>query len=180
MTTSDDLQATVEHAATRLVAELRAAEGWTEQWRNRRLSRLAAEAALGRCLERLATTGCWGEANRLPSQHLWRIAGPLLERGAMLRHARFKPFGYAGDHQMLSRIWERWCCDDPLGWALDDYFQRQAAPEAVRARIEQVAAELGRCLPPAPRALSRREHRLRPGPGRGRSAGGPCRPSGGR
>lgn len=142
MASSDALQATVEAAATRLAADLAAAEAWTAHWSDARRGCLAVEAALTRCLERLAATGCWGEANRLPSQHLWRIAGPWLQRGDMLTHARFKPFGYAGDHQMLSRIWRRWCCDDPLGRALDDYFQRQAAPEAVRARTEQIAARL--------------------------------------
>lgn len=99
------------------------------------------------CLQRLAETCCWGEANRLPSMEFWRIAGPLLESGMLQRHARLKPRGYAGDYQMLHWIGTYHCCDHPLGWAFDRYFQHQAAPQAVRSRTQQTAAALvAHCL----------------------------------
>lgn len=143
----DDLVAVIEGAANGLVADLSRAEGWTRGWMDEKLTDMAVQTALTSCLARLVETGCWGEANRLPSSQLWRIAGPWLERGALQRNARTKPFGYAGDSQMLSRIWEHWCCDDPLGGAFDRYFQRQAAPEAVRARFHEIAAEIAvHCL----------------------------------
>jgi hypothetical protein len=56
--------------------------------------------------------------------------------------ARFKPRGYAGDYQLLTRLWERTCCADPLGGLFDRYFQSQAAVHAVRARMEQSASTL--------------------------------------
>jgi extracellular factor (EF) 3-hydroxypalmitic acid methyl ester biosynthesis protein len=143
----NDLVAVVEAATNGLVADLRRAEGWTRGWTDQKLADMAVQTALSSCLARLAKTGCWGEANRLPSSQLWRIAGLWLKRGVMQTHARTKPLGYAGDHQMLSRIWDHWCCDDPLGGAFDRYFQRQVAPEAVRARFHEVAAEMAvHCL----------------------------------
>lgn len=144
---SDALLPLVRSAAQQLLADLERAERLTGHWRNERLADAAVDMALSACLNRLAETGCWGEANRLPSSELWRIAGPPLERGTLQTHARSKPYGYAGDHEMLTRIWERSCCEDPLGAAFDRYFLRQAAPEAVRARIEQTAAALAvHCL----------------------------------
>jgi len=92
----------------------------------------------------------------LPSSELWRIAGRILEVGSLQHHARFKPHGYAGDHEMLSRICEQSCCSDPLGRVFDRYFLRQAAPEAVRARTQHTAAALvAHCL-----RRTRREYRI--------------------
>ena len=144
---TDALHRIVRSAAEQLLADLERAERLTGYWKDERLADAAMNTALSACLNRLAGTGCWGEANRLPSSELWRIAGGLLERGTLQAHARNKPFGYAGDHEMLTRIWERSCCQDPLGAAFDRYFLRQAAPAAVRARIEQTAAAMAvHCL----------------------------------
>jgi hypothetical protein len=78
----------------------------------------------------------------MPSGEFWRIAGPLLESGSLHTHARRKPRGYAGDHEMLAWICDLAYCDHPLGRALDHFFQRQAAPNAVRSRTELAAALL--------------------------------------
>jgi len=129
-------------AGEQLVLDLDRAKQFTGQWADKKLAEMLVDAALTASLHRLAETGCWGEANRLPSQEFWRIAGPLLESGTLQRHARFKPRGYAGDYQMLHWIVTDYCCDDPLGWAFDRYFQRQAAPQAVRFRTQQMAVEL--------------------------------------
>ena len=139
---SDELLPEVRAAADELFAELKRAEHLSGRWSNEKLTDALVDAALSRCLGRLGRTGCWGEANRLPSSELWRIAGPLLEAGSLQAHARFKPRGYAGDFEMLRRIWEQSCCDDPLGRAFDCYFLRQAAPQAVRSRMQQTAAAL--------------------------------------
>jgi len=137
----------VRTAATDLVADLTEAEQLTAGWSDAPLADVLVDVALSRCLVRLATTDCWGEANRLPSSELWRIAGPILEAGSLQHHARFKPHGYAGDHEMLSRICEQSCYGDALGRVLDRYFLRQAAPEAVRARTWHTAATLvAHCL----------------------------------
>jgi SAM-dependent methyltransferase len=137
----------VRAAATDLVASLSEVERLTAGWSDERLADILVDAALSECLVRLAATDCWGEANRLPSSELWRIAGPILEVGSLQHHARFKPHGYAGDYEMLSRISEQSCCGHPLGRVFDRYFLRQAAPEAVRARTQHIAATLvAHCL----------------------------------
>ena len=136
------LLATVRAAGEQLVERLRAAEDLTEHWSRRELTEGLVDAALSECLALLAATGCWGQANQLPSSELWRIAGPVLEVGVLQHCARFKPHGYAGDYEMLARICEDFCCDHPLGRAFDRYFQNQAAPQAVRSRTQQTAAAL--------------------------------------
>ncbi len=144
---ASDLLEEVRAAATDLVDRLSEAERLTAGWSDDRLADALVDAALSESLVRLAETNCWGEANRLPSSELWRIAGPILEVGSLQHHARFKPHGYAGDHEMLTRICEESCCGHPLGRVFDRYFLRQAAPQAVRARTQQAAAALvAHCL----------------------------------
>src|SRR5689334_9125126 len=92
-------------------------------------------AAIDGCLAELAKLGLWGTQNRVPSSELWNVAGHLLARGWLLNRARMKPRGYAGDYEMLARIYENRLCDDPLGRLIDRYFQAQAAPQAVRNRM---------------------------------------------
>lgn len=137
-----DLLDKVRAVATDLVARLGEAERLTDGWRDEPLADALVDAALSESMVRLAETNCWGEANRLPSSELWRIAGPVLDVGSLQHHARFKPHGYAGDHEMLARICEESCCDHPLGRIFDRYFLRQAAPEAVRARTRHTAVTL--------------------------------------
>jgi hypothetical protein len=120
----------VRTAAERLVDDLQTARDQT-----------AVDAALDRCLAVLASTGIWGKDNQGPSHELWRMAGPWLEHGDLQRRARFKPRGYAGDFEMQADFWDRRAVDSPLGRLFDDYFLRQTAVEAVRARME-LAAEM--------------------------------------
>ena len=87
----------------------------------------------------LGAMGLVGEGNRLPSSELWNVAGHLLERSWLQNRARMKPRGYAGDHEMLARIYAGIVCDDPIGRPLDRYFQEQAAPRAVRNRMRMMA-----------------------------------------
>lgn len=142
-----ELQQTVRRVADDLVARLAWAERQTDRWTNRDLADALVDAALTECLDRLAATGCWGESNRIPSGQLWEVAGSLLQTGAMQRQAREKPRGYAGDYDLLAKICVNWCCDHPLGRAFDRYFQRLAAPQAVRARTELIAAWIAQqCL----------------------------------
>jgi hypothetical protein len=138
----DPLIQTACAAATQLVADLDRACQQTDQWKNQDLTDLLVEKALSTSLHTLAATGCWGEANRLPSAEFWRVAGPTLDVGVLQHQARFKPRGYAGDYQMLDWINTNYCCDHPLGRAFDRFFQRQAAPQAVRNRTRQTAASL--------------------------------------
>jgi extracellular factor (EF) 3-hydroxypalmitic acid methyl ester biosynthesis protein len=136
---SDLLCKRVEQIARRLDDDLRDAFDLTDRWRDADLTDRLAGTALQRALDQLGATGCWSEANRLPSSTLWRIAGPWLETGSLQLRARTKPRGYAGDFEMLTQIGANRVCDHPLGAAFDRYFQAQAAPQAVRNRTALVA-----------------------------------------
>jgi SAM-dependent methyltransferase len=109
---------------------------------NEPLARALVDVAMSRCLGRLESTGCHSEATRVPSDAFWKIAGHVLQAGSLQSHARAKPRGYAGDFELLSRICDNSCCDDPLGRLFDGYFLAQAAPQAVRSRFEQTANAL--------------------------------------
>lgn len=90
------------------------------------------------CLGSLGELELWGPENRLLSSELWNAAGQWLSRGWLQNQARTKPRGYAGDHEMLARIYDNGLCDDPLGSLFDRYFQAQAAPLAVRNRMKMM------------------------------------------
>ncbi|MEX2174079.1 MAG: hypothetical protein WD872_06935 [Pirellulaceae bacterium] len=96
-------------------------------------------AAIRACLVELESTRLWGPENRLPSSQLWDAVGDTLCRGWLQNQARIKPRGYAGDYEMLARIYENRRCDDPLGRLLDRYFQEEAAPQAVRNRMQMMS-----------------------------------------
>jgi SAM-dependent methyltransferase len=137
--TEAELFATAEDAAGRLVAALHAGEATTGSWQDEHVAQSVVNAALNGCLQTLAATEVWGPANRLASGKLWEIAGEWLRRGEMQYRARIKPRGYAGDDILLARMCDHWKCEDPLGRLFDDYFQRHAAPTAVRNRTQVVA-----------------------------------------
>lgn len=124
----------VRDAALRLREDLHAVNETPDE-----TTRNTVHAAMDRCLETLASTGVWGPDNRLPSSTLWQVTSELLAQGSLQLHARQKPYGYSGDHEMLYRI----CQDDRRGkglaWAFDDYFQCQSAPCAVRNRARLIA-----------------------------------------
>jgi len=138
----DDVLTQVTAAAHWAVERLHWAGRQTQDWADAELAAALVGRIADDCLQRLAATGCWGEANRVPSSRLWQIAGPLLERGRLQSQARFKPRGYAGDYELLARIGRNLLCDDPLGRAFDRFFQQQAACAAVRARFAMTAAAL--------------------------------------
>lgn len=93
-------------------------------------------------LAQLAATMLWGAANREPSQLMWQLAGGVLQCGWLQSRAREKPRGYAGDHEMLGAIFRQQVTKNPLGISFDQYFLRQAAPQAVRNRMDLVSARV--------------------------------------
>jgi hypothetical protein len=139
---SDTIHAMARQAAERLLVDLDRASRLTDAWQQEQLGQFLVDDALSQCLNRLAQTGCWGQANQLPSSVFWKTAGPVLEVGWLQHRARTKPLGYAGDHEIQARMWEQACCDHPLGRLFDHYFLALAAPQAVRARMLHVAATL--------------------------------------
>jgi hypothetical protein len=140
--TEEGLRQRVREIARRLDDDLRRARDLTGGWSDAVQTDRLAREALQRALDELSATGCWGEANRLPSGELWRIAGPWLEVGSLQLRARTKPRGYAGDFEMLQQICSHRVCDHPLGIAFDRFFQAQAAPQAVRSRTDLIAGAI--------------------------------------
>ena len=122
--------------AAELLAKLRAVEVLVEAAGGDQTAYRQVATAIDDCLARLSELNVWGEENRLPSSEIWNAAGHLLERGWLQNRARTKPRGYAGDHELLSRIFERKFCEDRLGRLFDRYFQDQLAPQAVRNRMQ--------------------------------------------
>lgn len=96
------------------------------------------KSAVDECVATLRALGLDGLANQIPSSELWNVAGDVLQRGWLQTQARTKPRGYAGDHEMLARIYEHSLCDDPLGRQFDRYFQEEAAPQAVCNRMHML------------------------------------------
>jgi len=135
----DALMLCVGEVAEQLNRDLQQAEELTNGWRDADQTYALVQSAMRKCLDRLAETECWGEANRLPSSVLWRTAKHWLEVGSLQLRARAKPRGYAGDFQMLEKICTGYLCDHPLGNAFDRFFQSQVAPQAVRNRTALIA-----------------------------------------
>jgi hypothetical protein len=141
----------VAAAAAQLDSSLQSAKLATGDWKDEMLASALVETAVADCLRRLTETGLWGPENRLPSNHLWKIAGQWLETGWLQTRTREKPLGYAGDYELLTRIIQEECTTDPLGRIFDRYFQQQAAAMAVRDRTTLAATLLATdCLAKAP------------------------------
>lgn len=138
------LEPMVKDAAAWLVEELKLAEQLSDGFRERDMAIALVDRALSDCRNRLSTAEIWGPSNRGPSHWLWDIAGPWLKRGWLQTRAREKPRGYPGDYELLARMIENRLCEDPLGAALDHFFQNQGAPAAVRRRTQLVASEIAR------------------------------------
>jgi hypothetical protein len=132
----------VQQVAEELRDNLDRAEVLSDGWSNATLADALVDAAVRRCLARLEATGCVGEANRLPSSRLWNLLGNRLKASWLVNRARTKPRGYAGDYEILEWICQHRTCDHPFGRTLDRFFQNQAAPNAVRARTDLVAAAI--------------------------------------
>lgn len=130
-----NVQSVVRQAAEELASRLRAVDSLSVTDENEQARFERVKAALDDCLARLHPLGLVGVDNRLPSSELWNVCGSLLTRGWLQNQARTKPRGYAGDYEMLARIYENRLCDDPLGKMFDRYFQEEAAPRAVRNRM---------------------------------------------
>jgi hypothetical protein len=140
------LRQQVQRSAAELAKRLAVAQRRADQGEAPEKLSQEVAVALDEAMDHLARTGCWGPANRMASNELWKLNQQWLRHGDLQVHARFKPRGYAGDYQLLQKICDGSCCPHPLGHAMDAYFQSQAAPVAVRERTELVAEQiLQRC-----------------------------------
>lgn len=142
MTDTRELCRIAARCGEELLSDLARARASTDDWSDSQRTELLVAQSLQACLDKLAATECWGEANRIPSGELWRVAGAVLRLGELQSQARHKPRGYAGDFDMLRKICDQWTCSHPLGRAFDKFFQDQTAPQAVRNRASIVAGRL--------------------------------------
>ncbi|MEC7502037.1 MAG: class I SAM-dependent methyltransferase [Planctomycetota bacterium] len=136
------VDAHVSDAALELASSIESIKLATDSYKNAPLAAALVQLAMDRCLQQLAATGLWGQENRMPSNTLYNIVGHQLERGWLQNRARKKPLGYAGDHQLLTRICNRTATEDRLGFCFDQYFLSQSAPEAVRQRTNLAARHI--------------------------------------
>lgn len=115
-------------------------------WRTQLPTWLAENLDVGPLLDRglaeLATTNLSGTANREASSVMWQVAGEILQHGWLQLRAREKPRGYAGDHEMLGAIYQNRVTADLRGNSFDQFFLRQAAPQAVRNRMNLVRDQI--------------------------------------
>jgi extracellular factor (EF) 3-hydroxypalmitic acid methyl ester biosynthesis protein len=78
-----------------------------------------------------------GSATRQQLQQVWRDQGECFLRETMQGFGLLKPHGYAGDFEMIDRIYTQWRSPNPHFVRWDDYFHAQSAPQAVRNRKEE-------------------------------------------
>jgi extracellular factor (EF) 3-hydroxypalmitic acid methyl ester biosynthesis protein len=129
--------------AAELLARLRGLELPVEPASGDEAAYRQVATAMDECLAQLGELNLGGVENRLLSSEIWNAAGHLLERGWLQNWARTKPRGYAGDHELLARIYSGQLCEDRLGRLFDRYFQDQAAPQAVRNRMRMATEWIG-------------------------------------
>jgi SAM-dependent methyltransferase len=65
---------------------------------------------------------------------MWQEMGEAFGSETMQGHGIRKPYGYAGDFEMIDRIYQYSVCDNPVVRRWDEYFQSRKACEAVRNR----------------------------------------------
>ena len=137
-----EVDSLVSDAALELASSLESTKIATDHFNDTALATALVQLAMDCCLQKLGSTGLWGQENRIASNAIYDIAGRELSRGWLQTRAREKPLGYAGDHQLLTRICNRTATEDPLGFCFDQYFLSQSAPEAVRQRTKLAARHL--------------------------------------
>ncbi len=67
---------------------------------------------------------------------------PLMSLDSMLGFSFLKPHGYAGDHELIDRIYTKWHSKDPKYYKWDKYYHYLDAPQAVRNRKEYLKNQL--------------------------------------
>lgn len=64
------------------------------------------------------------------------LSGAEFDKGAIQRHSRYKPLGYAGDYLIIDWTYTRKADSPGVGADWDQFYHRQDAPTAVRNRKE--------------------------------------------
>ena len=76
----------------------------------------------------------------------WRSLGPDYLAGALQGHALAKPYGYAGDFEMMDKIYRHQVSSDPRFRGWDLFFHQQPATCAVRNRAPTFASLMQQSL----------------------------------
>jgi extracellular factor (EF) 3-hydroxypalmitic acid methyl ester biosynthesis protein len=111
-----------------------------------------------RSFEILASVG-------LPAEYIQGLLEPALTLDTIQGFGLRKPRGYAGDFEMIDRIYTKWISPDESKARWDEFFRAQHAPAAVRNRIkyfrDQVCRIENKCSPDSINVLN-----VGSGPGR--------------
>jgi extracellular factor (EF) 3-hydroxypalmitic acid methyl ester biosynthesis protein len=75
-----------------------------------------------------------GGLSRTAVHALWREVGAEFLHDTMQGFATRKPYGYAGDFEIIDRIYTQWVSSNPKFIRWDHFFHAQSAPRAVRNR----------------------------------------------
>lgn len=75
-----------------------------------------------------------GEITKQQLQDVWRAQGDDFLRDTMQGFGLSKPHGYAGDFEMIDRIYQRRISSNPRHARWDHFFHAEKAPQAVRNR----------------------------------------------
>lgn len=75
-----------------------------------------------------------GELSPEEDMLLTKLITPVLSIDTMQGHAFHKPKGYAGDYEIIDKIYTRWTSNDPTLQIWDKFFHSQEASIAVRNR----------------------------------------------
>ena len=73
--------------------------------------------------------------DRVPFEQMRAVMQPVISNASCIQGFGFlKPHGYAGDFEIIDRIYTYWKTDNPELRRFDEYFHAQPAPRAVRNR----------------------------------------------
>lgn len=76
-----------------------------------------------------------GTANRKEiNRELWQLLGDAVSLQTMQGKVAIKPHGYAGDYEIIDKIYTKWVSPEPLLANWDHFFHSQAATNAVKNR----------------------------------------------
>lgn len=68
------------------------------------------------------------------NRELWQLLGDAVSLQTLQGKVAIKPHGYAGDYEIIDKIYTKWVSPEPLLANWDHFFHSQAAPNAVRNR----------------------------------------------
>ena len=75
---------------------------------------------------------------------LFNILKPILNIDSMIGHTFLKPHGYAGDFELISKIYSKWMSQDPKYQKWDKFYHSTDIAKAVRGRKQYFIKEVNR------------------------------------